>query len=216
MLQIFNDEQLENIYKDLGFINLRRFKVFLANFNDLSELNENELNNQDFYEEMKKDFFKRMDKFKVELTNKSSEEIILIIIDITKQLYKEFLLEKLKSLDETTAEQLVLYGYTHGSCGSLALTLTKLFKEAEHKLFKVENYAHQCVVVNGKCYDIRGCSTIEEMQSFVALEGKCKPKQCEIKGYSKLWRSHKALDYFITRYFQDELKLNKDDDLLSI
>ena len=72
MLQILNDEQLENIYKDLGFINLRRLKVFLANFNDLSELNENELNNQDFYEEMKKDFFKRMDKFKVELTNKSS------------------------------------------------------------------------------------------------------------------------------------------------
>ena len=213
MMTILKDEELEKIYKDLGFVNLHRFKAFLGSFNNLDDYNEDEWINEEFYKFASKEFNKRLDKLNIDLANKSVEEQILFVIEITKQISKEYLLNKFKGrIDSEMAEKLVEYGYTHGSCNSLVYTLATLFK-VETKLFKVESYGHQCIMLNGKCFDINGCSTVEEMKAFVSAEGSESVDKCEFIDFEPQKNAHKALDYFITRYFKDVLNATPDAEL---
>ena len=143
-----------------------------------------------------------------DLSNLPPEEKILTIIAITKQLNINYLLKKYEGkIDEGTAKRLVEYGYTHGSCGSLGCTLCSLFESCQLKMVKAEGYAHQCVMFDGKLYDIMGCSTVEEMKDFVIREGGTQSDECVIEDFAPQSNSHKAVDYMIAKYIGEVFSL---------
>lgn len=207
MKEVYSKEEIDVLTEYLNFKNQLSFRGFLANFNDFFELNEDELSNEEF-NSIYQEFY--TEKLKVvkerlgigdDLSNLTTEEKALIIISVTKEMGKDYLLSLYKDkIDEDIAEKMVEYGYTHGSCYSLAYTLCILFKdECQIKIFKAGSYAHQCVLINGKYYDIRGCSTEEEMKEFVAKEGGASVEDCVIRDVRVIESKHKLLDYIITK-----------------
>lgn len=217
MKEQYTDKELEPLVQKLGFLNLHRFKAFLGNFNDLSDLNSDELNNEEFTEKNEQFFIEKLLEIKKKLkidenfSQRSLEEKILLIINITKHLSVEYLLKKFDGkLDAETAEKLVIYGYTHGSCNSLVCTLCLLIEECKPMMFKADTYGHQVVYLNEKFYDINGCSSKEEMMDFVLREVDSTSKECEIN-QSEVWlNKHKVFDYVVTKYIGEITTLNAD------
>lgn len=207
MKEVYSKEEIAVLAEYLNFKSPMNFRSFLAFFNDFPELNSDELSNEEFssmYQEFYTEKMKEVkDRLGIEddLSNLSTEEKALIIISVTKEMGKDYILSLYKDkIDEDIAEKMVEYGYTHGSCYSLAYTLCALFKdECQIKIFTAGSYAHQCVLINGKYFDIRGCSTEEEMKEFVAKEGGVSVEDCVIEDCRVIESKHKLLDYIITK-----------------
>ncbi len=218
MKEIYTDKELETIFPKLDFASLHKFKAFLANYNNLEAINTDELDEDKLVLNLERFFLGKLSTIKerlkldINFSNKTIEEKILMVIEITKEMNIDYLLTQFKGkIDRETAEKLVLYGYTHGSCNSLGYTLCSLFEECELKIFSVGGgYGHQCVIVDGKCYDITGCSTIQEMKEFVAKEANKTVEQCTIKDIEPLKIKHKAMDRGITKYLGDIITLKAD------
>ena len=67
MKEQYTDKELEPLVQKLGFLNLHRFKAFLGNFNDLSDLNSDELNNEEFTEKNEQFFIEKLLEIKKKL-----------------------------------------------------------------------------------------------------------------------------------------------------
>lgn len=209
MKRVYSKEQIEKIAKQLGFKSLISFEGYLANNYGLFSEREDEIEENDLFVEAEKEFLdKKFEELKREFDfdeSDSKEEQIMKVICMIKKLNVDYLLDKYQGeIDRKTALGLVDYGYTHGNCGSLAYTLCSIFEGCNLKMFKAGNYGHQCIEYDGKIFDITGCSSIEEMKEFVALEGNVPTESCEVEDI-KHFSSHKLLDFIITKYIKQDL-----------
>ena len=203
MKKLLSREEVESCL--LKFDIQRREKLgFLVNFGWLEHMNPDELYDKEVVKKYKKFFLKKLKDIKTKLnikedwTDLTLEEKILNVIAITKALNVDLLIERLgDKLTEPLAEQFVEYGYTHGSCNSLMYTICTLFPECESKLFKNKGYGHQCAMLDGKCYDITGCSTLQEMKDFVAKESKTPEAETTVENVSLSKGSFKTIDYVV-------------------
>lgn len=211
MKKIYTKEQAELLARHLGFPTLLRFESFLAGDYDLTDDRADGLEDNAAIVEADKSFFdSKIGELKNEVTYNGSaptEEQILKVISMVKQLNVDYLMNKYQGkIDREIAENIVLYGYTHGNCNSLAYTLSTLFEGCKLQTVKGGNYGHQVIEYNGKVYDINGCSTIEEMRAFVANEGNVPVESCTIESSLPMPTKHRLLDFAITKYIGEDLK----------
>lgn len=211
MKKIYTKEQAELLAKHLGFPTLLRFESFLAGDYDLTDDRVDGLENNAEIVEAEKSFFDvKIGELKNEFAYNGSaptEEQILKVISMVKQLNIDYLLKKYQGkIDREIAENIVLYGYIHGNCNSLAYTLSSLFKDCKLQTVKGGTYGHQVVEFNGKVYDINGCSTIEEMKEFVAGLGRVSAESCTVESSQPIPTKHRLLDFAITKYIGEDLK----------
>jgi len=204
MIRVYSKEQIAEIAKKLGFLNTLRFEGFLAGDYDLFERRKDGIEDNAPLVDAEKEFFdSKIGELKNELAynmTAPTKEQILKVIEMVKQLNIDYLLQRYQGeIDRETAENLVLYGYTHGNCNSLAYTLCTLFDECESKFFKCGRYGHEVVEFNGEVYDISGCSSIDEMKQFVASEGRSDVSECTITDCQINLSKQKLFDYAIMR-----------------
>lgn len=222
MNEILTKEEIKNLAHVLGYEMDVYFEAYLADFNDLYELNSDELTNEELAFKLKDSFITALNKVKEEmqlkedLSNLSTHELILLVIEITKKLCVNYLLNKHEGvIDRLTAEKMVTYGYTHGSCNSLLFTLATLFKECQPKIIRTKGQCHQFVMIGENCYDIMGCSTLEEMKNFVLSESKDK-KEYSVEDVELQAFRHKAIDFMLTQYISEVFYLGnrKEDNII--
>ena len=216
MKEIYGKEEIILLSEYLGFKNEFKFKAFIYNFNDYWDITDEELSSDEIWFFYQEEVIKRFKEIQKNLgigenfSDLSLEEKFLAVIEITKKVGSQYLSKYFKGkIDENIAEKLVEYGYLHGSCDSLSSTLCSLFEEGQVKRFKVASFGHQCVLLNGKYYDITGCSTEEEMKAFVAKEGNTSINDCTIQEGLLLENRHKLIDRIVTRFVKTIL-LNKE------
>ena len=218
MAKVYTPEQAELLAKHLGFPNLLRFESFLAGDYDLTDNRADGLEDIRQIVEADKEFFEsKIGELKNELAYNGkapTEEQMLKVISMIKQLNVDYLLQKYEGkIDEEIAENMVLYGYTHGNCNSLAYTLSTLFEGCKVQTFTGGRYGHQVVEYNGKVYDINGCSTIEGMKDFVASVGGVEADSCVIEGTQPMPNKHRLLDCAVTKNIGAEMQRRKEQKL---
>ena len=211
MIKVYTKEQAELLSKHLGFPTLLRFESFLAGDYGLTDDRADGLEDNAAIVEADKAYFdSKISELKNEVAYNGSaptEEQILKVISMVKQLNVDYLLEKYQGkIDREIAENIVLYGYTHGNCNSLAYTLSSLFEGCKLQTVNGGQYGHQVVEYNGKVYDINGCSTIEEMKEYVASEGNVPVETCTIESSQSMPTKHRLLDYAVTKYIGEDIK----------
>lgn len=211
MIRVYTKEQAELLARHLGFPALLRFESFLAGDYDLTDDRSDGLEDNAAIVEADKSFFdSKIGELKNEVAYNGSaptEEQLLKVISMVKQLNVDYLLQKYEGkIDREIAENIVLYGYTHGNCNSLAYTLSSLFEGSKLLTVKGGNYGHQVVEYNGKVYDINGCSTIEEMKEYVASEGNVQAESCTVESSQPMPTKHRLLDFAVTKYIGEDLK----------
>lgn len=211
MKKVYTKEQIELVSKYLGFSTLLRFEGFLAGDYDLTDDRADGLEDNAAIVEADKTYFdSKIGELKNEVAYSGSaptEEQILKVISMVKQLNVDYLLEKYQGkIDREIAENIVLYGYTHGNCNSLAYTLSTLFEGCKLQIIKGGEYGHQVVEYNGKVYDINGCSTMEEIKEYVASEGNVPAESCTIEASQPFPTKHRLLDYAVTKYIGEDMK----------
>ena len=229
MKEIYSKEQIEQLAEKLNYVNNDRksfkyvdFYNFLANiyydlFDDALAKTGREYDQEEYIKAFPEflEEIKENTKDEIEYAfsgNKSTSEKILTVIELVKKVNKAYLLEKFKGqIDEQTAERLVEYGYTHGSCMTLQCTLKTLFPECITKTVKNKNFAHLIVELDGVYYDITGASTEKEMLEFAAKEGNVHVDECTIyeeKEYLKNYGRQSYFEYAISQIVLEKIKQN--------
>ena len=81
MREIYSREEIKILAEHLGFASLHKFMGFLANYNNLDEFNEDELDNEAFAKEHEEIFVAELNKVKQKLNPLERESIQVLLVE---------------------------------------------------------------------------------------------------------------------------------------